>query len=164
MSGLAINGVSDLQWADADHSAVSMTVEFSHLDGPVPFTAKQNDDMAHGQLLFAGAVAGVYGPIADYVPPTITVAQQLAQYERDLDTFLDAKAQELTFKDRHSLALRAGYPNPWQALGAAFGQWMDTCNATAWLGMQEILAGTRPMPESKEAFLAELPPFVPPAP
>lgn len=92
-----------------------------------------------------------------------TVQQRLRQYEIDLDTFLDAKAQEYTFKDRHSLALRGGYPNKWRALGEAFGTWMDDCNDRAWLGMQEILAGIRPMPENKEAFLAELPEFTPPS-
>lgn len=100
-----------------------------------------------------------------FLPPLIaqpSTEAMLAAYERDLDDFIDAKAQELTFKDRHSLALRAAYQNEWQALGAAFGTWMDTCNAIAWEGRQEILADTRPMPANKEAFLAELPEFEPP--
>lgn len=161
---IIIESASAPRWANAEHTAIALQVKFGHLDTVVPFGASPDDPEPHGQWLYEAALAGDYGPIADYAPPTLTAAQQLAQYERDLDDFLDAKAQELTFKDRHSLALRGGYPNKWQTLGATFGAWMDDCNDRAWTGMQEILAGTRAMPESKEAFLAELPPFVPPAP
>lgn len=101
-----------------------------------------------------------YPVLVDQLP--LTVDQKLSNFERELDSFLDAKAQELTFKDRHSLALRAAYPNPWQALGSAFGAWMDACNILAWQGKQAILAGTKPMPSNTAEFLAELPPFIPP--
>jgi len=35
----------------------------------LPFTASQNDCEAHGRAIFADLVAGVYGEIAEYVPP-----------------------------------------------------------------------------------------------
>lgn len=92
-----------------------------------------------------------------------TDEQKLASFELALDGYIDRVAQDLTFKDRHSLALRAAYPNEWQALGAAFGTWMDACNALAWQGKQNILNGVRPMPATAAEFLAELPPFVPPS-
>jgi hypothetical protein len=36
----------------------------------LPFTADQNDVEAHGRAMFADLVAGKYGPIAEYVPPS----------------------------------------------------------------------------------------------
>jgi hypothetical protein len=38
-------------------------------DEVLPFTSAQNDVEAHGRAIFADLVAGVYGPIAEYVPP-----------------------------------------------------------------------------------------------
>jgi hypothetical protein len=38
----------------------------------LPFTASQNDCEAHGRAIFADLVAGVYGEIAEYVPPPQT--------------------------------------------------------------------------------------------
>lgn len=149
------------EWGDPAHTYINLEIDHPAY-GWIPFTATPNDVEAHGREIFAAALAGDYGPVLPWAPPGLTEEEQLDQYERDLDAFLDATAQALTFKDRHSLALRAGYPNPWRTLGQAFGEWMDTCNALAWAGRQAILAGTKPMPANKEEFLAELPAFVAP--
>jgi hypothetical protein len=37
--------------------------------GEIPFTASPDDVEDHGRDLFARAVAGEFGPVADYVPP-----------------------------------------------------------------------------------------------
>lgn len=160
---MEIENASNPQWADAAHTVISLEVKFEAYPDPLPFGASMADPEAHGRALFLMAVNGDFGPIAEYVAPVIPLEVQLAMYERDLDAFFDAKAKELTFPNgRYALTSRAGYPNPWQALAIAFGQWMDACNQLAWEGKQAILAGTKTMPASKEAFLAELPEFVPP--
>ncbi|WP_421238389.1 hypothetical protein [Aeromonas enteropelogenes] len=55
------------RWLDAAHSRLQLTVLFSHLDEEVEFTASSADVEPHGRYLFANAVEGKYGPIADYV-------------------------------------------------------------------------------------------------
>lgn len=89
--------------------------------------------------------------------------RRVSQYETALDAHLDATAREKRYTDRFTCALRAGYPGPWQAEGAAFADWMDRCNMYAYTLMQDVLAGTRPPPASTEAFIAELPDMVWPA-
>ena len=89
-------------------------------------------------------------------PPAPTVAD----FERALDAHLDAKAQERRYTDRFTCALRAGYPGPFQAEGAAFASWMDACNAYAYQLLVQVQAGTRPPPASVAAFVEELPDLV----
>ena len=94
-------------------------------------------------------------------PPPMSPAETIKAYETALDMHLDSVAQEQRFKDRHSLSLRAGYPNDWQSLGASFGSWMDGCNVQAYALMEDVLAGTQELP-SIEVFLSALPKFVAP--
>lgn len=84
--------------------------------------------------------------------PAITVADYISAMEG----MYDAKARERHYDNRYTCALRAGYAGPFQAEGAAFALWMDTCNALGYLIMAEVQAGTRPQP-TIAALLAELP-------
>ncbi|WP_137009612.1 hypothetical protein [Aquitalea aquatilis] len=59
---LEYTAVTDLQWANESHSAITMTVNFKSL-GEVPFTASPDDAADHGRELFARAVAGDFGNI-----------------------------------------------------------------------------------------------------
>ena len=85
----------------------------------------------------------------------------LAEIEAAIDAHLDAVAQQCRFADRTRLALRAGYPNEWQALGTAYGTWMDACNAMAAQGLQDFLDGKSPL-QTPEQVIAQLPEFVAP--
>ncbi len=66
-------------WANVEHTAIDMVVQFAHLDAPVLFTATPTDAELHGQALFERANTGELGEIAPYVPPPITEPQQLAR-------------------------------------------------------------------------------------
>lgn len=96
-------------------------------------------------------------PPAPPLPAEIT-----AEYERALDDHLDAVAQRYRYRDRTRLALRAGYPNTFRAIGSAYGEWMDGCNDLAKALLEDVQAGRKPLPTIAD-FLAALPPFVPPA-
>jgi hypothetical protein len=65
-------------WADESHTLIDLTVRFEEIDEDLPFTASKNDCEAHGRLLHANALAGAYGVIADYVPPPLPTAEELA--------------------------------------------------------------------------------------
>ena len=44
-----------------------------------------------------------------------------------------------------------------QAEGIAFAAWMDQCNALAYQLLAEVVAGTRPMPDSPQALIDLMP-------
>jgi len=64
--------VSNPKWDNAEHTMLTADVLFQELEalGPIPFTSTDNADTAHGVVVWQKAIAGEYGPIADYVPPT----------------------------------------------------------------------------------------------
>lgn len=57
-------------WQNAEHSLITLMVKFDNLPEAVPFAASPDDPEEHGQALFAQAVAGVFGEIEEYTPPT----------------------------------------------------------------------------------------------
>jgi hypothetical protein len=60
--------VTDLVWADADHTRIFCKVTFETI-GEVPFSASPDDSEAHGRDIFARAKAGEWGAVAPYVQP-----------------------------------------------------------------------------------------------
>lgn len=88
------------------------------------------------------------------------LSRHVGRYEAALDAHLDAVARLYRYDNRFTFALRAAYPGPWQAEGAAFAQWMDACNAQAFALLQEVLAGQAPLPSLAD-FIAALPEFQP---
>ena len=63
-------------WQNAEHSMITLMVKFDNLPEAVPFAASTDDLEEHGQSLLAQAVAGAFGEIEDYVPPTeLEIAQ-----------------------------------------------------------------------------------------
>ena len=89
------------QWANVEGSAIILDCEFSHLPGEIlPFRATPTDTEAHGRDVFARAVAGEFGPIAEYVAPPPVVPSvvsmrqaRLALLEAGLLTQVSAAVQ-----------------------------------------------------------------------
>ena len=95
---------------------------------------------------------------ATYVPPAPpSIEEQIAVFDAALVAHLDATARERRYDNRVTCALRAGYPGPFQAEGIAFAAWMDQCNALAYQLLAEVVAGTRPMPDSPQALIDLMP-------
>ena len=98
---------------------------------------------------------------ATYVPPAPpSIEEQIAVFDAALVAHLDATARERRYDNRVTCGLRAGYPGPFQAEGMAFAGWMDQCNALAYQLLAEVVAGTRPMPESPQALIDLMPAMV----
>jgi hypothetical protein len=66
-----------------------------------------------------------------HVEVPLSAAERRAFMVRALDTYLDEVAARQGFDSRLTAAIRAGYPGPFQALGAAFAGWMDSCYVIA---------------------------------
>jgi hypothetical protein len=67
-----LTSVKNACWVNAEHTLINCEITTSQFgDEILPFTANPNDCEAHGRAIFADIVAGVYGEIAEYVPPPV---------------------------------------------------------------------------------------------
>ena len=66
-----IESVTNLQWCDAEHTFFSCNVKYAEFDAVHPTGVNGTDGYAHIQELWTKGNAGVYGVIAEYVPPPI---------------------------------------------------------------------------------------------
>lgn len=107
------------------------------------------------------SVNAVTGEVTTFeaVPVEVTPEQIAAQLEAAVDAHINATAQAKGYDSRITCALRAGYVNPWQAEGAAFGVWMDNCYTYCYQVMADVQAAVRTVPTEAE-LIAELPPMV----
>lgn len=60
--------VRNPKWANAEHTLIDLEIDHPEY-GWIPFTADPNDVEEYGRQLYAEAVAGQFGPVAEYVPP-----------------------------------------------------------------------------------------------
>lgn len=65
-----VNSAKNPRWSNATKTWIDLDVDFNELDADfVPFTASADTDTDYGRDLFARAIAGEFGTIADYVAP-----------------------------------------------------------------------------------------------
>lgn len=69
------------KWANPEKTIIDLTVTHAEY-GEIPFTASPEDTEQHGRDLFARAVAGEFGPVAEYDGPSAeTIAKQKRKQE-----------------------------------------------------------------------------------
>jgi hypothetical protein len=68
----------DPRWANAERTMIDLTIKWEGINEEYPFTASPNDVEAHGRAIFAAAVAGEYGTVAEYLPPPAPTPEELA--------------------------------------------------------------------------------------
>lgn len=69
---MQIKNVRNPQWANAEHTVINVVLD-TDAYGEIPFSASPDDVETHGREIFADAVAGKFGPIAEYIPPVVPV-------------------------------------------------------------------------------------------
>lgn len=74
--------VTNLKWANQEHTLIDCEVTFETI-GTVPFTATPNDTEEHGRDIYTRAIAGEFGSIAEWTPPTTEELAQRARGHRD---------------------------------------------------------------------------------
>jgi len=74
--------VTNLKWANQDHTLIDCEVTFETI-GTVPFTATPNDTEEHGRDIYARAVFGEFGVIAEWTPPTTEELAAQARAQRN---------------------------------------------------------------------------------
>jgi hypothetical protein len=71
--------VKNCEWANPEHTVLNCDARFSHYPNEfMPFSAVASGDTDYAHKIFADALAGVYGEIAEYVPPPAPTAEELA--------------------------------------------------------------------------------------
>lgn len=78
---LNLKSASNPKWVDEAHTSINLTVNFEEI-GTVPFTATPNDTEEHGRDIYAKAVAGEFGVISEWTPPTTDELAQQARWKR----------------------------------------------------------------------------------
>ena len=65
------SAVRNCKWATEDHSSIECEVFFDDINSEEwsPFGANPTDHYEHGREIFAKAVAGEFGEVAEYIPP-----------------------------------------------------------------------------------------------
>lgn len=86
---MIIIAANNPQWSNAEKTQIDLMVTFDHI-GTVPFAASMNDVEQHGRDLFARAVAGEFGSIAEYVTTPPTPEQILAAKKAERQAIVDA--------------------------------------------------------------------------
>ena len=71
------------KWVDKEHTLINLIVRFEEIDEDLPFTANPNDSEEHGRDIYARAVAGEFGVIAEWTPPTTEELAANARAKRD---------------------------------------------------------------------------------
>ena len=76
--------VKNPRWANSEQTLIDLVVKWDEVAEELPFTASPTDTEAHGRALFAAAVAGEFGPVAEYVapspvPPTVPASVTMRQ-------------------------------------------------------------------------------------
>lgn len=138
-------------WVDENDVAIKCQAYSHHPEQMAMLRADLGADAAQYEDMIAEVEA-------TYVPPAPpSIEEQIAVFDASLSAHLDATARERRYDNRLTCALRAGYPGPFQVEGIAFAGWMDQCNALAYSLLAEVVAGTRPLPESPQALIDLMP-------
>jgi hypothetical protein len=77
-------------WANAEHTMIDLTIKWVEIDEELPFTASPSDCEEHGCAIFAAAVAGEYGAVAEFVPYVPTQEEKAAAIRAERDALLAA--------------------------------------------------------------------------
>jgi hypothetical protein len=85
------------------------------------------------------------------------MAAAFAKFEQALTQHLDSVAQARRYDNRITCMVRAGFPGPFQAEGKAFAQWCDSCNAMAYLLMEQVQNGEIELPATTQELIDALP-------
>jgi hypothetical protein len=82
---MQIEYAKDPVWANAEHTMIDLTIKWVEIGEELPFTASPDDCEEHGRAIFAAAVAGEYGAVAEFVPyvPTQEEKAEAIRAERD---------------------------------------------------------------------------------
>lgn len=76
---LTIENAHSPAYGDADKTHIVLTVKFAEFAEEMPFGATPYDSMPYGVELYNRAIAGEFGPIADYTPPSPAANQPTVQ-------------------------------------------------------------------------------------
>lgn len=69
-------------WSDANYTMIDLVIKWDEFPDELPFTANKNDCEEHGRLIFNAAMNGEYGPISEYIPPSLPESDPLTPQQK----------------------------------------------------------------------------------
>ena len=152
--------VTDLKFSNESNTTIDCTVDFETI-GNIPFSASADDNTQHGRDIYDRAVKGDFGTIAPYVhktEPPKSLEQIKNDITYDVQKRLDSFAQTRNYD---SILSACTYATSSVSQFAQEGQYCVNMRDATWAKlydiMQEVEAGTRPMPTGYVDIEAELP-------
>ena len=94
---ITFSNVTSPEYASEDKQSIRLTVKFDHLETEVEFLARPDDVEKHGSELFKRAEAGEFGPVSDYVIPTLDEFQKRAMFKAHVEAALAKQVTDLGF-------------------------------------------------------------------
>jgi len=126
------------KWADAAQTMINIEVNFNHISDEEysPFTANPLDVEPHGIEIYNRAVAGDFGPVADYIPPADIVGEDAMTRLREERNSLLTASDWMVLPDRTSSAEQLAYRQALRDLPAnypnAYRTWDETSRRYIW--------------------------------
>lgn len=133
----------------------------------MPEDVVEINEFEHAELMQAQSAGAIISanedgyPVAVFPPPPtqeelIAIASEAVR--RALQSAIDTKARELGFSSGDSVIQYAGWPNSYQDMAIAFGNWEVSVWLEAGAYRAQVLAGEAPMltPEEAVAMMPEL--------
>jgi len=75
--------VKNPRWANAEHTLINCSVNFTHLpEEYVSFTASENDVEEHGKSIYQKLINGEFGIIEEFIPPEPVVIPELTPEQK----------------------------------------------------------------------------------
>lgn len=110
-----INKARNPKWAYYDHRSIDLEVDFDEIDEEyVPFNAHPDDIVSWGPELYNRAVAGEFGPIAEFeVPNDITGEDALAEIRIERDMRLEHEVDPIVSNPLRWASMTAEKQQEW---------------------------------------------------
>lgn len=141
------------KWIDSTHTAIDLFITFDEL-GEVPFRATPNDIETHGVDIFNKAVAGDFGPVAEFIEDILTPEQIQLQteylYKSEIQKILDGAAIECGYDNIISACSYAALPGKYQAEAISFFNWRTAVWDYCTDFLNAVMSGSADVPELQE--------------
>lgn len=139
---MKFSAAHDPVWANEEQTAINLIIETDQF-GFIPFTASRGDPEAHGREIFAMALRGDFGSVADYPKPQKSIEQIEQEITAAVRDYLDSVVQLRGYDNIvAACSYVASTTASYKAEGEACVEWRDKVWAAVFAIISEIKDGT----------------------
>jgi hypothetical protein len=108
---MKIEYVKNPKWSNASKTSIDLTIKWEGIKEEFPFTSSPSDSEVYGKELYEKASNGLFGEVAEYIPPPPAAPPTADQLSASRRIAYQAEADPLYFK--------------WQRGEATQQEWLD---------------------------------------